>query len=163
VGRTPTLTGFGRHRDKVSTIAAISVAPARRRMGLYWRTDPEHYIDTGAVAGFLREVLGHLRGRVIVVWDGGSNHKGPAIRAVTDGFPRLELERLPGYAPDLNPVEMVWSYLKYGRLANLVPRHVRDLDHIVADELAAIRARPDLLRALWAGSKLPMLETTLLS
>jgi len=163
VGRTPTLTGFGRHRDKVSTIAAISIAPVRRRMGLYWRTDPEHYIDAGAVAGFLREMLGHLRGRVIVVWDGGSNHKGPAIRAVTDGFPRPELERLPGYAPDLNPVEMVWSDLKYGRLANLVPRHVRDLDHIVADELAAIRGRPDLLRALWAGSKLPMPESALLS
>ncbi len=33
-GRTPVLTGFGRHRDKVSTIAAISVAPRRRRLGL---------------------------------------------------------------------------------------------------------------------------------
>jgi hypothetical protein len=44
---------------------------------------PEHYIDAGAVAGFLREVLGHLRGRVIVVWDGGSNHKGPAVVMAT--------------------------------------------------------------------------------
>ena len=47
-GRTPVLTGFGRHRDKVSTIAAIIVAPRRRRVGLYWRTDPEHYIDAAA-------------------------------------------------------------------------------------------------------------------
>jgi putative transposase len=131
-------------------------------MGLYWRTDPEHYIDSAGVASFLREMPGHLRGRVIVVWDGGSNHKGPAIRSVTDGFPRLGLERLPGYAPDLNPVEMVWSYLKYGRPANFVPRHVRHLDRVVAGESAAIRERPDLLRALWAGSKLPMPDSALL-
>jgi hypothetical protein len=47
-----------------------------------------HYIDTAGVAGFYRELLQHLRGEVIVVSDGGSNHKGPAIRAVTDRFPR---------------------------------------------------------------------------
>ena len=65
-GSTPVLTGFGRHRDKVSTIAAISVAPRRRRLGLYWRTDPQHYIDATAVVGFLRTLLRHLRGKVIV-------------------------------------------------------------------------------------------------
>ncbi|HEY2155479.1 MAG TPA: transposase [Isosphaeraceae bacterium] len=161
VGRTPTLTGFGRHREKVSTIAAISIAPTRRRVGLYWRTDPGHYIDAAAVASFLRELLRHLRGRVIVVWDGGSNHKGPAIRAVTDRFPRLELERLPGYAPDLNPVEQVWSHLKYGRMANFVPRHVKHLDQVVRGHLGEVGDDPGLIRSLWAGSKLPFLDKNL--
>ena len=73
------LTGFGRRRDKVSTIAAISVAPAHRRIGLYFRTDPVTYVDAAAVVSFLRRLLRHLRGRVIVVWDGGSNHKGPRL------------------------------------------------------------------------------------
>ena len=154
-GRTPVLTGFGRHRDKVSTIAAISVAPGRRRLGLHWRTDPEHYIDAAAVAGFLRQLLRHLRGEVIVVWDGGSNHKGPAIRAVADRFPLLSLERLPGYAPDLNPVGMVWSHLKYGRMANFVPRHVRHLDRVVREHLGGVRGDSGLIKSLWAGSKLP--------
>jgi hypothetical protein len=62
VGRTPVLTGFGRHRDKVSTIAAIAVAPRRRRLGLYWRTDPVHYIDAAGVVSFLRDLLRHLGG-----------------------------------------------------------------------------------------------------
>jgi hypothetical protein len=154
-GRTPTLTCFGRHRDKVSTIAAISIAPGRRRVGLYWQTDPRHYIDAAAVASFLRELLRHLRGKVIVVWDGGSNHKGPLIREVLRRFPRLHLERLPGYAPDLNPVEMLWSYLKYGLMANFVPRHVGHLDRVVTGHLGAVRSEPTLLRSLWAGSKLP--------
>jgi hypothetical protein len=54
-----TLTGFGRHRDKVSAIAAISVAPIRRRIGFYFRTDPETYVDAARVASFLRHSLRH--------------------------------------------------------------------------------------------------------
>lgn len=73
-GRTPVLTCFGRHRDEVSMIAAISVTPGRRRVGLHHRTDPKHHIDAAAVASFLRGSLRHLRGRVIVAWDGGRNH-----------------------------------------------------------------------------------------
>ena len=152
------LTGFGRHRDKVSTIAAISLAPRRRRVGLYGRTNPEHYVDAAGVVAFLRDLLRHLRGRVIVVWDGGSNHKGPAIRELCRRFPRLHLERLPAYAPDHNPVEMIWSYLKHGRMANFVPRHVNHLDRVLQGNLAELRAQPDLIRSLWAGSKLPFLD-----
>lgn len=73
------------------------------------------------MAEFLRELLRHLRGKVIVIWDNGSMHKGEAIRGVLRDFPRLSLERLPPYAPDLNPVEWLWSYLKYGEMANFAP------------------------------------------
>ena len=155
------LTGFGRHRDKVSTIAAITVAPLRRRLGLYWRTDPAHYVDAAGVVAFLRDLLRHLRGGVIVVWDGGSNHKGPAIRALCGRFPRLHLERLPAYAPDHNPVEWVWSHLKYGLMANFVPRHVRHLDSVVRAHLFKLGQDPDLIRSLWKGSKLPFPDKNL--
>lgn len=154
-GRTPVLTCFGRHRDKVSTIAAISIASVRRRIGVYWRTDPDHYVDAAGVVVFLRDLLRHLRGKVVVVWDGGSNHKGPAIRALCRRFPRLHLERLPAYAPDLNPVEMIWSHLKHGQMANFVPRHVRHLDRIVRENMTELSVEPGLIRSLWAGSKLP--------
>ena len=120
-GQTPVLPSWGGHRDKVSVIAALSVAPTLRRLGLYWLADPKHYVTAETVGKFLRELLKHLRGWVIVVWDGGSNHKGPLIRAFCACHPRLHLERLPAYAPDLNPVEQVWSHLKYGRLPNFVP------------------------------------------
>jgi putative transposase len=160
-GETPVLTGFGRHRQKVSTIAAISVAPGRRRVGLYWKTDPRDYIDAPAVAEFLRGLLRHLKGKVIVVWDGGSNHKGPAIRALLERYPRLTLESLPGYAPDLNPVEMIWAYLKHGLMANFVPADVMDLERVVLANLGSIRDDPSLIKSLWAGSKLPFLDRKL--
>jgi transposase len=154
-GKTPVLRSFGRHRDKVSTIAALSVAPLRRRLGLYFRTDPKDYIAAQTVVSFLRDLLKHLRGRVIVVWDGGSNHKGRLIRALCARFPRLHLEPLPAYAPELNPVEFIWSHVKYGRMANFVPRHVRHLDQVVQAHLHEVGQSPGLLKQLWKGSKLP--------
>ena len=154
-GHTPVLPSWGRHRDKVSVIAALSVAPRRQRLGLLFHTDAKHYIDAPAVADFLRALLRCLRGQVIVIWDGGSNHKGPFVRAVCAHFPRLHLERLPAYAPDLNPVEFVWSHLKYGRMANFIPQNVRHLDQVVQSHLHALKRSPRLLKQLWKGSKLP--------
>ena len=154
-GHTPKLIGFGRHRDKVSTITAIVVSPAGRRIRLFWHTNAEHYIDAAGVVAFLRKLLEQLSGRLIVVWDGGSNHKGPLMRGLLAEHRRLHLERLPAYAPDLNPVEMIWSYLKYGLMANFVPRDVYEVDKVVKGHLQKLGKDPRLIRALWAGSKLP--------
>jgi putative transposase len=155
VGRTPVLEAWGRHRDKVSAIAAVSVSPAARRLGLYFATDPDRYLNNEGVADFLRELLRHLRGKVIVVWDRGSNHKGGPIREVLRRFPRLSLEWLPAYAPDLNPVEALWAYLKYGPLANYVPEDVYELDDAVIEGLVNAKFEPGLLPALWRASELP--------
>lgn len=155
-GQTPILEGWGRHRDKVSAIAAIAVSPVAQRLGLYFATDPEDYLNNVGVAAFLRQLLRHLRGKVIVVWDGGSNHKGEPIRELLRDYPRLSLERLPGYAPELNPVEAVWAYLKYGVMANFVPEGVHHLDDVVTDHLINTRCEPGLLEALWRASDLPL-------
>lgn len=154
-GKTPVLRRFGRHRDKVSTVAALSVSPQGRHLDLHWRTDPKHYVTAEAMVGFLEDLLKRLRGRVIVVWDAGSSHQGELIRDLLRRFGRLHLERLPAYAPDLNPVEWVWGHLKYGRMANFVPRHVHHLDRVVQGHLRAVARTPNLLKRLWQGSALP--------
>ena len=122
---------------------------------MYWLADPKSYVTAETVVKFLRELLKHLRGRVIVVWDGGSNHKGKLIRALCARQPRLHLERLPAYAPDLNPVEQVWSHLKYGRMPNFIPESLFHLDHTVRTHLQSVGQAPGLLKALWHASKLP--------
>jgi putative transposase len=127
----------------------------RRRIGLYFRTNPKTYVDASAVVSFLRQLLRQLRGNVIVIWDGGSNHKGPLIRKLLRRNPRLYLERLPAYAPDLNPVERIWSHLKYGLMANFVPRHVTHLDQVVQEHLASTGKDSTLIKSLWTGSRLP--------
>jgi hypothetical protein len=154
-GRTPVVGGDGGHRTKVSVIGAVSVSPAAHRLGLYFATLPDGYFTAESVTDFLRGLLRHLRGKVVVVWDGGGNHKGPAIRAFLRRNRRLTLERLPAYAPDLNPVEAVWSWLKYGQLANYVPDDIPGRDDEVIERLVGLKFAPDLLRALWDGSDLP--------
>jgi transposase len=156
VGQTPVLATWGRHRDKVSAIAALTVSPVRHRLGLYFATDSQDYLTAQGVADFLRGLLRQLRGRVIVVWDGGNNHKGDPIRELLRRFPRLSLERLPAYAPELNPVEWLWAYLKYGRLANFVPEDVEHLEDIVIDRLVDTKFDPALLESFWDGSGLAL-------
>lgn len=150
--------GDGGHRTKVSVIGAVSVSPRTRRLGLYFDTRADGFFGASEVVEFLRYLLRSLVGKVIVVWDGGTNHKGPIVRSFLARNPRLWLERLPPYAPELNPVEQVWSWLKYGQLANFVPADVSELDDEVIDRLIHLRCDPKLLRALWDGSKLPFPE-----
>jgi transposase len=157
-GRTPVLVCDGGHREKVSVIGAVSVSPVARHLGLYFATAPNGYFGPDRVVGFLRDLLRHLRGKVVVVWDRGNNHKGPVVRKFLGRNRRLTLEPLPAYAPELNPVEAVWSWLKYGELANYVPEDVGRLDDEVLDRLIGLKFDPGLLRALWGRSGLPFPE-----
>jgi hypothetical protein len=64
-------------------------------------------------------------GVVVLVWDNLNVHLGPELRAFTGAQAWLRVFRLPAYAPDLNPVEGIWSVLKRGVLANLGRRQLR--------------------------------------
>jgi putative transposase len=158
IGRTPVLDADGGHRDKVSVIGGVTVSPTAQRLGFYFGTEPGGFFTAEKVVGFLRDLLRHLRGNVIVVWDRGGNHKGPIIRDFLRRNRRLRLEMLPAWAPDHNPVEAVWSWLKYGELANFVPPDTDTLDDEIIDRLVGLKFDPDLLRALWDRSKLPFPE-----
>ncbi len=150
--------GDGGHRKKVSVIGAVSVSPRARHPGPYFATLPDGFFTAEQVVEFLRDLLRHLRGKVVVVWDRGGNHKGPLVRAFLRRNRRLRLELLPAYAPDLNPVEQVWGWLKYGRLANFVPDGLTDLDDEVIERLVELKFDPGLLRNLWDASDLPFPE-----
>ena len=70
---------------------------------------------------FLRVVLRKISGKLLVIWDGAQIHRGHPIKdfLARGAAQRLHLEQLPGYAPDLNPVEGVWNYLKRVELGNV--------------------------------------------
>ena len=162
-GRTPSLAQAGGHRKKVSVAAAVWLSPRRDRLGLYFHTLPDGYFDNWYVTAFLEAMLHDLPGRFVVVWDGGPMHKGEPIRALEAHFgDRLSLERLPPFAPMLNPVEQLWSWLKYSRLNNFAPRDPAELDGRVIAEQRAVRGDQRFLRNLFHASELPI-PLTLLS
>jgi transposase len=60
---------------------------------------------------------------------------------------RIVVEWLPAYAPDLNPVEPVWSHTKYADLANFAPDDLAALEGAVVGSLTATRGQRSLLAA----------------
>jgi putative transposase len=156
-GKTPILKTRAAHREKVSVTAALTISPRRDRLGLYWQTYPRSFVNAERAADFLRALMRRLQGAVIVVWDGGPMHKGEPIRKLLADFPRLSLERLPPYAPELNPIEYLWSHLKYGRLANFAPDDVFQLDGVLKQHLHQTAQSADLLRSFVEASGLPFL------
>ena len=160
-GQTPELDQCG-GRQKVSVAAALWLSPRRDRLGLYFQTLPDGYFDNWYVAAFLEAMLRELAGRFVVVWDGGTMHRGDPIRQLMSHFAdRLSLEDLPPWAPMLSPVEPLWGWLKYDQLCNFGPRDTLQLNERVIAELTAIREDQAFLRNLYHASELPLPRTLL--
>jgi transposase len=153
-GQTPVVRHWQR-RDKVSATSAITVSPKRTRIGLYWQLHLTNIRQADACA-FLRHLLRHLRGHVVVIWDNGNTHKGEPIRELRRRFPRLHLEHLPPYAPELNPDEGVWDHLK-DALANGCPDDVGELLGDLTGALGELKDAQSTLRSCIHRSGLPRL------
>ncbi len=81
----------------------------------------EHAIRSEEVVGFLRHLLRHIPGKLLVVWDGAPIHRGKVVKQflVAGAARRIHLEQFPGYAPETDPQEGIWRHLKYVELANV--------------------------------------------
>jgi transposase len=150
-GQTPIIRHRYR-RDKISAISAVSISARQHRPGFYIHLHSKN-ITHVEVAVFLRSLLRHLRGHVIVVLDGGPVHKGRDVRLVQSKIRRLHVERLPGYAPELNPDEFAWSYMKRS-LANGCPGSVDSLMRDLTCVSKKICRNPSLIRSFVAASGL---------
>ena len=104
---------------------------------------------TGAgVVGFRHYLLGQLAGQLLIIWDGILIHRDKAVQAFLagEGAARLHVERLPSYAPDLNPVEGIWHQLKQVELANINCHDRAELRQQLHLAVARLRHKPDVIR-----------------
>lgn len=153
-GQTPLQDSWDRH-DRLSVIAAITLAPRRRRLGLYFQVH-QHNIRFEEVMAFLRLLHRHLRRKFILVLDRYSAHR-KAVRLWQEaGADWFEVEWLPSYAPDLNPVEMLWNHTKYADLANFIPDDVHHLRHNVHASLTHTRYKSHLIRSFFKHARLQL-------
>jgi transposase len=94
-----------------------------------------------------------LQAPIVLVWDGLSAHKSPPIRAAVAARPWLRVYQLPSYAPELNPVEKVWSTMKRS-LANHCVRTAADLAVAVKNRLNRMQYRTSLIDGFFTGTGL---------
>jgi len=109
----------------MSAAAVVAYRWDGKRSQLFLQVKADSY-NTDSLIGFLDDLRRHFRGRkVILVWDGLPAHRSRAMTEYLGSQTRwLTVERLPGYAPELNPVEYVWGNVKGQELANLCADHL---------------------------------------
>jgi transposase len=149
----PPVVRYNYKHDRISALVTLTISPVRQRIGLYACFQKDNF-KAVHVAPFLRGLLRHLPGPVILLWDQGNIHKGPAIRQVLLDNPRLQTEFFPKYAPELNPVEHVWHDFK-GHTANtlfLDTQHMRNSLHA---NKRRVRRSQTKLRSFVLASELP--------
>jgi len=153
IGVTPLLIPSYKH-DRWSVIGALTVSPERRRLGLYFQHF-DHNIRGEDCERFVGSLHQQLRRPLLVVWDGLSAHK-TAANLLADKGDRIVFERFPAYAPELNPVEYLWSHTKYGRLANLCADDFHDLGSRSVQALYDTRCEKHLLLSFFRAAELTL-------
>jgi transposase len=153
-GQTPILYQRTRSYQKVSMLATLCVAPARNRVSLYFRLHPNENIRAPLVADFLRQLRTQLAAPVILIWDRLPSHRARCVQNWLQQQTGLDAEFLPPYAPELNPVEYLWSYLKTNPLANLAVTELDPLTRPARRHTRRIQYNQQLLRSFLAHSPL---------
>ena len=140
IGETPLLRAPCSY-DRLSVISALT--PSGR---LFFQVY-DHSIRGPQVKAFLVHLLQHIPGKLLVLWDGASIHRSKVVKEFLghgEGA-RIHLEQLPGYAPDLNPDEGIWGYLKYHELRNVVCKDRRTLRKALRRATARLRHKKHVI------------------
>jgi transposase len=149
VGQTPILREWWT-RDHLSAIAAIS--PEGK---LYFHSQ-DRAIDSADVIAFLEHLLREVPGRIIIIWDGAPIHRSHVIQEFLahGAAQRIHVERLPAYAPELNPGEGLWGHLKGVELRNVCCFTIRHLRNELLAAVKRVRCKPRIIKGCFQGAKL---------
>ena len=112
--------------------------------------------------GFLRRLLRHIPGEIVVFLDQGGPHRGPLLRGFLRKHPRIRIEYLPPYGFEYNPDEGVWDHLKWVHLRNFTPMDTDELVAALRRGLRRLQWRPKLIASFFRNSKLPRKDVELL-
>lgn len=158
-GRTPIVKVTGKGSGRIS-IAGLTCYQPGRRSRLIYRT-MVHKGRKGEKKGFreadfaalLDAAHQQLGGPIVLVWDNLGGHISTAMRTLIAARPWLRVYTLPAYAPELNPVEKVWSHLKRG-LANLAASNVTNLAKLAKTRLKKMQYTDGLVDGFFKATGL---------
>ena len=144
-GQTPVVVTSGQ-RQSLNVISAVNAR------GEFWAATYTGKLDAEAFVAFLQNFLESRTGKVFLVVDGHPAHKANVVKAYVKSLQgRLELHFLPPYAPDLNPDEFVWSYMKNHGVSKKPLKQNESLRKRVENDLTAIQQDRKLVRSFFCA------------
>ena len=152
-GQTPKIRTSIEHNQHVNTIGALLITPGGRRIRL--RAKSYRCNLTGEqVIDFLQHLLWHVDGPIVLVWDKAPIHQRKKVQAFLAQYPRIHVYNFPTSAPELNPVEFVWTQLEE-YLASRAPQEIKQLVILVRAALRRTRRSQSRLWSCVYASDLP--------
>lgn len=149
-GQTPVLQ-YSFTWKQLSAVAGVSF------WSIYFKLVPGT-VRAPEIVAFLKALRRHLNGRkLLLVWDRLPAHRSRLVRDYVESqHGVIQLEFLPPYAPELNPVEYLWSHWKHHELANFCPKDFAELSTYARAKLRRTQRRKTLLAAFWQQAELPI-------
>ena len=150
-GETPELKA-SLSRDRLSAISAITPE------GKLYTMVRDGAFDGAAIVRFLRHLLGQIEGKLLIIWDGLPAHRSKRVKRFLreEAQGRVHLERLPGYAPDLNPDEGIWQYLKNVELKGVCCRKLEQLRRELRLAIKRLRHKCEVIISCFAMAGLSL-------
>jgi len=143
--------------DRVSVISCVTLSPKAMHVGLYSWLYSNDNVHGEEVVEFLEYLTKKVPGEWTVVWDGNNIHgRSKVVKVWLADHPNVVVEDFPGYDPQNNPDEWVWSWAKYGKLCNLCPADVEHLFDAVMDALEELKHQPTLLASFVMDAGVPL-------
>lgn len=148
-GQTPVLQySFSWHQ--LSAIAGVTF------WQFYFRLFPGT-IKGPQIVAFLQALRRQIPGPLLIIWDGLQAHRSKLVRRYVEGDGvDIQLAFLPAYAPELNPVEYLWGYLKTHEIGNLCASTLHQVSDFARRRLRSMQRRPTLVSAFWKQAELPL-------
>ena len=144
---TPVIRQRTRSHRKVSVIGALCVAPQRNRVRLYFRLRRNANVNARRIVAFLTRLDRQLGAPFVVVWDRLQAHRAIVVGDFLKVHRHVRRVFLPPYAPELNPIEYLWGYLKSNPMANLAIPDIDELADVARSHARSLQHRCDLLKS----------------
>jgi len=152
-GQTPVI----RHHfnwKKVNVIGTIACKPNGSESRILLHTSAES-VDFNSIIWFLDALHREIPGRVVLLWDGLPAHRSNVVKDhVEKNKEWLQVERFPAYAPELNPLEYLWSTLKGKDVANFCPDTLADIEQNLHDATSRIQSESGIIVGFLRASTL---------
>jgi len=146
-GHTPVLQ-YSFSWKQLSVIAGLS----------YWRFYFRLFngsIKSPQIVEFLKALQATIGQKLLIIWDRLQAHRSKLVRAhIQEQRGHVVLEYLPPYAPELNPVECIWGYLKHHAMPNYCGHNLRDVANRARSNLRSMQRRCTLVTAFWKQAEL---------